>query len=130
MIHQVPLWFSLVPLIFAVSTHHALENTANRRTQPQLDIQDLPPTTDNDINNSNDDNHDDNSRKADAATCRVAICFSGHIRSFVYPSVHQSAKRNLVDAIAAEGCRVDVFAYATLLDDVPSFKKVSKQEVV
>lgn len=60
----------------------------------------------------------------DTDSCRVAVCFSGHIRSFVYPVVHLSTRRNLVEAIAAEGCRVDVFAYATLPDVVPSFKMV------
>lgn len=58
-------------------------------------------------------------------TCRVAVCFSGHVRSFVYPVVYVSARRNLVDAIKAQGCQVDVFAYATLTDVVSSFKTVS-----
>lgn len=61
----------------------------------------------------------------DGATCRVAVCFSGHVRSFVYPVVYVSARRNLIEAIDAQGCQVDVFAYATLLDVVPSFKTVS-----
>lgn len=46
--------------------------------------------------------------------CRVPVCFSGHIRSFVHPVVHQSIRKNLLEKIAADGCRVDVFAYASL----------------
>lgn len=46
--------------------------------------------------------------------CRVAVCLSGHIHSFVHPGVHLSIKRNLIEAIEADGCHLDVFAYATL----------------
>lgn len=68
---------------------------------------------------------DDSVKDPKDTTCRVAVCFSGHVRSFVYPVVHVSARRNLVDAIEAQGCQVDVFVYATLSDAVPRFKSVS-----
>lgn len=57
-------------------------------------------------------------------SCRVAVCFSGQLRSFVYPVVHYSARRNLIEAITNSGCDVDVYAYATMKDVVPSFKLV------
>lgn len=56
--------------------------------------------------------------------CRVAVCFSGHVRSFVYPVVHRSIRRNLIQSIEDEGCDVDIFAYATLVDIVPRSKQV------
>lgn len=56
--------------------------------------------------------------------CRVAVCLSGHIRSFVHPVVHRSIRSNLIEAIEADGCEVDVFAYATLGDTVASIKQV------
>lgn len=76
---------------------------------------------DADPNIHSDDHHDD------AHTCRVAVCISGHIRSFVYPVVHRSIRTNLVEAIEKnEGrCKVDVFAYATHSDAVPWWKQVS-----
>lgn len=49
-------------------------------------------------------------------SCRVAVCLSGHVRSFVSPAVHLSLRRNLIEAIEKGGCRVDVFAYAALED--------------
>lgn len=66
------------------------------------------------------DHHDD------ARTCRVAVCISGHIRSFVYPVVHRSIRTNLVEALEKNegGCEVDVFAYATHSDAVPWWKQV------
>ena len=57
--------------------------------------------------------------------CRVAVCFSGAIRSFVHPVVHNSIRVNLIDAIEADGCEVDVFAYVTRKDKVGRGKKVS-----
>lgn len=56
---------------------------------------------------------DDNDSKI---SCRVAVCLSGHARSFVSPAVHLSVRRNVIEAIEADGCRVDVFAYAALED--------------
>lgn len=62
-----------------------------------------------------------------AGDCRVAVCISGHIRSFVYPVVHRSIRTNLVEAIEKEGgCKVDVFAYATPSDVVASYKLVCR----
>lgn len=52
-------------------------------------------------------------------SCRVAVCLSGHIRSFVHPVVHRSIQRNLIEAMRNDGCQVDVFAYATAGDTVP-----------
>lgn len=56
--------------------------------------------------------------------CRVAVCFSGAIRSLVHPAVHNSIRTNLIEAIEADGCEVDVFAYATRQDTVGREKKV------
>ena len=56
--------------------------------------------------------------------CRVAVCFSGAIRSFAHPAVHNSIRVNLIEAIEADGCEVDVFAYATLKDTPGRGKKV------
>ena len=58
------------------------------------------------------------------ASCRVAVCLSGHIRSFVHSAVHKSIRRNLIEAIEADGCDVDIFAYATAKDRVASVKHV------
>ena len=62
---------------------------------------------------------------AQNTSCRVAVCFSGAIRSFVHPAVHNSIRVNLIEAIEADGCEVDVFAYATLKDTVGRDKKVT-----
>lgn len=62
-----------------------------------------------------------------AVQCRVAVCFSGHIRSLVYPVVHQSIRRNLIDTLKHHGCKADVFAHATLKDTVSRFKQVNGQ---
>lgn len=48
--------------------------------------------------------------------CRVALCFSGSIQFFGKPLVHQSVQQNVIESIEAEGCRVDVFAYAAPKD--------------
>lgn len=56
--------------------------------------------------------------------CRVAVCFSGAIRSLVHPAVHNSIRTNLIQAIKADGCDVDIFAYATRRDAVQEEKKV------
>lgn len=68
------------------------------------------------------DQHDD------PMACRVAVCMSGHIRSFVHPVVHRSIRTNLVEAIenSGGGCKVDVFAYATPSDAVSQHKQVTK----
>lgn len=68
------------------------------------------------------DQHDD------PGACRVAVCISGHIRSFVHPVVHRSIRTNLVEAIenSGGGCQVDVFAYATPSDAVSQYKQVTK----
>ena len=57
--------------------------------------------------------------------CRVAVCFSGAIRSLVHPAVHNSIRKNLIEAIEADGCEVDIFAYATRKDTVGGVKKVT-----
>lgn len=57
--------------------------------------------------------------------CNVAVCFSGHVRSFVYPMVHRSIEQNLIDVLKAQGCQVDVFAYVTLEDTVSKVKQVT-----
>ena len=72
-------------------------------------------------------------------SCRVAYCFSGHIRSFIQPRVHRSIQRDLVDALSPPpasarrsrhsyslgadepeaGCVRELFFYVTLDDEVP-----------
>ena len=64
-----------------------------------------------------------NDRGGPVADCRVAVCLSGAIRSFVHPVVHTSIRHNLIEAIEADGCEVDVFAYATRQDAVGRSKK-------
>lgn len=61
---------------------------------------------------------------AESESCHVALCFSGAIRSLVHPAVHNSIRINLIEAIEADGCEVDVFAYATRKDTVGRDKKV------
>ncbi|CAM9119378.1 unnamed protein product, partial [Ascophyllum nodosum] len=63
-----------------------------------------------------------------AAPCRVAVCLSGHIRSFVHPVVHVSIRRNLVEAMREEGCKVDVLAYASRGGTVASIKEEVNSE--
>lgn len=59
-------------------------------------------------------------------TCRVAVCISGYIQSFVYPVVHRSIRTNLVEAIEKTGgCTVEVFAYATAKDTTSQYKQVT-----
>lgn len=71
------------------------------------------------INNTYGREEQDERHGQSAETCRVAVCFSGHVRSLVYPIVHQSIRRNMIEALEASGdCQVDVFAYATLSDTV------------
>lgn len=68
---------------------------------------------------------DESNEQGDAGTCRVAVCLSGAIRSFVHHAVHGSIQGNLIEAIKADGCKVDVFAYATREDTVGRDKKVA-----
>ena len=41
-------------------------------------------------------------------TCRAAICFVGHVRSFLLPRVRDSIKKNFVEAL---GCETESFFY-------------------
>lgn len=63
-------------------------------------------------------------------SCRVAMCFSGAIRSFVHPAVHRSIRTNLIESIKADGCEVDVFAYVTREDTVVKAKQVKNASVM
>ena len=58
-------------------------------------------------------------------SCRVAVCLSGHVRSFVSPAVHLSVRRNVIEAMRGGGCTVDVFAYAALEDTGEFMEQVS-----
>lgn len=105
-----------------------------------VESEDSPNTRDDSVADPGSGHHSDGVVDADSGSnraqdndqgddsgspCRVAVCFSGHIRSFVYPVVHQSIRRNLLEAIAERGgCRVDIFAYATLSDAVAKHKHV------
>ncbi|CAM9356811.1 unnamed protein product [Ectocarpus sp. 13 AM-2016] len=86
-------------------------------------------------------NHSDNGRSSrqqnpevhtdpdgTGVSCRVAMCFSGAIRSFVHPAVHRSIRTNLIESIKADGCEVDVFAYVTREDTVVKAKQVENPE--
>lgn len=45
-----------------------------------------------------------------AASCRCAVLYSGHVRSFAHPRVHLSHKKHLIDQLKQD-CDVDVFMY-------------------
>lgn len=47
---------------------------------------------------------------AGTLSCRCAVLYSGHVRSFAQPRVHLSHKRHLVEQLQI-GCDVDVFMY-------------------
>lgn len=70
---------------------------------------------------------DESNDQGDASTCRVAVCLSGAIRSFVHHAVYGSIQGNLIGAIKADGCEVDVFAYATRQDTVGRDKQVIRR---
>lgn len=44
------------------------------------------------------------------ARCKVAVLYSGHVRSFVQPGVHGTHIENLIEPLEGE-CDVDVFMY-------------------
>lgn len=67
---------------------------------------------------------DESDELGDTGACRVAVCLSGAIRSFVHHAVHGSIQGNLIEAIKADGCEVDVFAYATRRGMVGQGKEV------
>lgn len=47
---------------------------------------------------------------ATTSSCRCAVLYSGHVRSFAHPRVHLSHKKNLIDQLETD-CEVDVFMY-------------------
>lgn len=61
--------------------------------------------------------------------CRVAVCLSGQIQPVLHSMVHQSIRRNVIESIEANGCKVDVFAYPTLEDTETLTKQVSSFEL-
>ena len=46
------------------------------------------------------------------ASCHAAMCFSGHVRSFMHPHIREYTRRRLVDGLECE--TVDVFFYLAL----------------
>ena len=50
---------------------------------------------------------------------RVAYCFSGHVRSFVQPRVHESIHRELIGALSPRAAQRELFFYVALDDEVP-----------
>lgn len=46
---------------------------------------------------------------ANRSVKRVAVCSSGHLRTFGLPGVHTSMVKNLIETIPWEGARVDVY---------------------
>lgn len=65
------------------------------------------------ISSSDDTQHHDavmeTSRNA-RGDCRVALLYSGHVRSFAHPRVHHTHLKNLIQPLEVE-CDVDVFMY-------------------
>ncbi|CAN0532717.1 unnamed protein product, partial [Ectocarpus sp. 12 AP-2014] len=53
-----------------------------------------------------------------AESCRCAVLYSGHVRSFVQPRVHLSHKKNLIEQLETD-CHVDVFMHISVEDEVP-----------
>lgn len=47
---------------------------------------------------------------SDAESCRCALLYSGHVRSFAQPRVHLTHKENLIKQLEVD-CQVDVFLY-------------------
>lgn len=60
---------------------------------------------------------------------RVALCISGHFRSFHKPSVHISIKRNIVDVLKEAGYSVDVFFHVGKKDKPRSRTRSSASPV-
>ncbi|CAN0058472.1 unnamed protein product, partial [Discosporangium mesarthrocarpum] len=58
-------------------------------------------------------------------TCKVALAYSGHVRSFAHPRVYLSHMKHLVEPLRdGEGCQVDIFMYLSVEDEVdPSRRK-------
>ncbi|CAN8072102.1 unnamed protein product [Agarophyton chilense] len=54
---------------------------------------------------------------------RVALCITGHLRSFYKPSVHVSIKRNVIDALRDAGYSVDIFFHVGKSDAPREGKK-------
>lgn len=46
------------------------------------------------------------------SNCRIAVLYSGHVRSFAHPRVHESHRRLLIEPLEAE-CKVDVFMHVS-----------------
>lgn len=44
------------------------------------------------------------------SSCRCAVLYSGHVRSFAQPRVYKSHKKNLLEQLEMD-CYVDVFMY-------------------
>lgn len=47
---------------------------------------------------------------SEAESCRCAVLYSGHVRSFAQPRVYQSHKKHLIEQLETD-CHVDVFMY-------------------
>ena len=44
--------------------------------------------------------------------CAIAFCFSGAVRSFTQPRIHESIKTHLITGgLASQGCAWDTFFY-------------------
>ncbi|CAM9160100.1 unnamed protein product, partial [Scytosiphon promiscuus] len=59
------------------------------------------------------------------ASCRCALLYSGHVRSFAQPRVYLSHKENLIKQLEVD-CQVDVFLYISVEDQVPSRRNMGK----
>ena len=58
-----------------------------------------------------------------AESCRCAVLYSGHVRSFAQPRVHLSHKKHLIEQLKKD-CDVDVFMYISGRD----IQRVAKRE--
>jgi hypothetical protein len=52
-----------------------------------------------------------------SSAMRVAVCITGHVRSFYQPSVHKSIARNLIEPLRKEAGVLDVFFHVGLADE-------------
>eukprot|EP00747_Dinoflagellata_sp_TGD_P215398 gnl/TRDRNA2_/TRDRNA2_88093_c0_seq1.p1 gnl/TRDRNA2_/TRDRNA2_88093_c0~~gnl/TRDRNA2_/TRDRNA2_88093_c0_seq1.p1 ORF type:complete len:406 (+),score=30.44 gnl/TRDRNA2_/TRDRNA2_88093_c0_seq1:37-1254(+) len=58
---------------------------------------------------------------------RVAVCATGHFRTFVYPGVHSSLRRNLIDALQREAS-VDLFVVGHLANKAGAHQFQDEEE--
>lgn len=63
---------------------------------------------------------------SEAKSCRCAVLYSGHVRSFAQPRVYQSHKKHLIEQLEID-CHVDVFMYISGDGDVAYYHADSRK---